>query len=170
MLDENLRLKKKLRRQISMVIIGILLIPVTIIILMAYQNINYSSQIKDNIGEEAQQTTDFLSKQINRDIIKYKTLINMMEDNEVLKEEYTALFPEFEDIVVIESSKTTDYLHENFIINKNEYIHLDEMSNGAELVLTEKGGKILIKQEIEDSNESAIILLGDSYWQQIAIP
>lgn len=166
MLDDNLRLKKRLRRQISWVIIGILLIPVTIIILMAYQNINYASQIKDNIGEEAQQTSDFLSQQINRDIIKYKTLINMV-DSDAVKEEYSDLFPEFEDIAVIENSKTTDYLHENYIINKNEYSHLDAMANGAELILTEKGGKILIKQEIKDSNNSAIILLGDSYWQQI---
>ena len=59
MQDSNLELKKKLRRQITLVIIGILLIPVTIIILMAYQNINYSSQLKENIGGELQQTTRF---------------------------------------------------------------------------------------------------------------
>ena len=167
MLDNNLKLKKKLKRQISLVIIGILLIPITIIILIAYQNINYSSLLKENTGKESQQTTSFLSKQINRDIVKYITLINAIEHGNMVKKEYTDLFPEFEDIAIIENSETTDYLAQRFYINKNKYAYLDTMLDGAELVLAGTGGKLLVKQQIEDSNESTIILLGDKYWEQI---
>ncbi|MFA7215037.1 MAG: HAMP domain-containing sensor histidine kinase [Bacillota bacterium] len=149
-------------------IIGILLIPITIIILMAYQNINYSSLLKENIGKESQQTTGFLSKQINRDIIRYKTLINAIETNRnMVKEEYTALFPEIEDIAIIRNSQTTDYLNGKFIINMNKFAYLDTMLDGAELVLTGTGGKLLIKQQIENSHKSAIIILGDKYWERI---
>jgi len=167
MQDSNLELKKKLRRQITLVIIGILLIPVTIIILMAYQNINYSSQLKENIGRELQQTTSFLSKQISSDINKYITLINTIKNSNIVKEEYTALFPEIEDISVIENSETTDYLYQKFKINKNEYTYIDRMLNGVELLLTKTGGKILVKQQIKDSNNSAVIILSLKYWEQI---
>ena len=167
MQDSNLELKKKLRRQITLVIIGILLIPVTIIILMAYQNINYSSQLKENIGRELQQTTSFLSKQISSDINKYITLINTIKNSNIVKEEYTALFPEIEDISVIENSETTDYLYQKFKINKNEYTYIDRMLNGVELLLTKTGGKILVKQQIKDSNSSAVIILSLKYWEQI---
>jgi signal transduction histidine kinase len=167
MQDSNLELKKKLRRQITLVIIGILLIPVTIIILMAYQNINYSSQLKENIGRELQQTTSFLSKQISSDINKYITLINTIKNSNIVKEEYTALFPEIEDISVIENSETTDYLYQKFKINKNEYAYIDRMLNGVELLLTKTGGKILVKQQIKDSNSSAVIILSLKYWEQI---
>ena len=167
MQDSNLELKKKLRRQITLVIIGILLIPVTIIILMAYQNINYSSQLKENIGRELQQTTSFLSKQISSDINKYITLINTIKNSNIVKEEYTALFPEIEDISVIENSETTDYLYQKFKINKNEYAYIDRMLNGVELLLTKTGGKILVKQQIKDSNNSAVIILSLKYWEQI---
>ena len=167
MLDNNIELKKRLRRQIALVIIGILLIPITIIILMAYQNINYSSLLKENIGRESQQTTGFLSKQINRDIIRYKALINAIETNSnMVKKEYTALFPEIEDIAIIGNSQITDYLNEKFIINKNKYAYLDTMLDGAELILTGTGGKLLITQHRENSQKSAIIL-GDKYWEQI---
>lgn len=167
MQDSNLELKRKLRRQITLVIIGILLIPVTIIILMAYQNINYSSQLKENIGRELQQTTSFLSKQISSDINKYITLINTIKNSNIVKEEYTALFPEIEDISVIENSETTDYLYQKFKINKNEYTYIDRMLNGVELLLTKTGGKILVKQQIKDSNNSAVIILSLKYWEQI---
>lgn len=167
MLDNNLKLKKKLRRQIASVIIGILLIPITIIILMAYQNINYSSKLKENIGRESQQTTGFLSKQINSDINKYITLLNTIEHISMTKEEYTALFNEVEDIAVIESAETADYLSERFNINKNEFKYLNKMLNGAELLSTEAGGKMLIKQQIGDSFKSAVIILGHKYWEQI---
>ena len=167
MQDSNLELKKKLRRQITLVIIGILLIPVTIIILMAYQNINYSSQLKENIGRELQQTTSFLSKQINSDINKYITLISTIKHSNIINEEYTALFPEFEDISIIENTETTDYLSKKFNINKNEYAYLNRMLKGAELLLTKTGGKILVKQQIEDSSSSAVIILSQKYWEQI---
>ena len=166
MLDNNQGLKKKLRKQISLVIVGILIIPIVIIILLAYQNINYSSRIKENFGTESQQTAEYLAMQINRDMSKYITLINLMEVDEIEAGEYANLFPEIEDIAIIEGLQTTDYLHREYIINRDQYSHLNSMLNGVELLQTDAGGKILIKKQLEGRDKSAIIL-SHKYWEQI---
>ncbi|MGI6381993.1 MAG: sensor histidine kinase [Tissierellaceae bacterium] len=170
MLDNNQGLKKKLRKQISLVIVGILIIPIVIIILLAYQNINYSSRIKENFGTESQQTAEYLAMQINRDMSKYITLINLMEVDEIEAGEYANLFPEIEDIAIIEGLQTTDYLHREYIINRDQYSHLNSMLNGVELLQTDAGGKILIKKQLEGRDKSAIIILSHKYWEQIVGP
>lgn len=170
MLDNNQGLKKKLRKQISLVIVGILIIPIVIIILLAYQNINYSSRIKENFGTESQQTAEYLAMQINRDMSKYITLINLMEVDEIEAGEYANLFPEIEDIAIIEGLQTTDYLHREYIINRDQYSHLNSMLNGVELLQTDAGGKILIKKQLEGRDKSAIIILSHKYLEQIVGP
>ncbi|SFH79004.1 Signal transduction histidine kinase [Tindallia magadiensis] len=62
------KILKRLRNKIFALIMGILILPIMIIILLIYQNINYNAMIKEGLGQDIEEKAYRISLNVSRDV------------------------------------------------------------------------------------------------------
>lgn len=154
MLNNNKDLKTKLVSQISMLIMGILIVPTIVIVMLIYQNINYNNLIKQNIGKEIQQIAKVYSTNIEKDIQKYTTLFNILS---LINDPNSLDFNN--DTMNIEEIYKTEELEKRYGVESIPY--------GGNIFTNKIGGNLVINGSVETTAKSYSIVLGEKYWEEL---
>ena len=75
------KILRTLRNKIFALIMGILVLPVMIIILLIYQNINYNSMLKESLGNDAEESAHRISSNLSADLKAGSHELRMMDQD-----------------------------------------------------------------------------------------
>lgn len=169
MIESNTELKKRLIRQISILIIGILFVPSIIIIMLIYQNINYSGLIKENIGKEIQEVAKSYANDIEEDIKSYSTFINILLNENKLKDmNFKDYEINVEDILIYDDVNKKALSINNLDNNDFDKTNrLEKLKEGANIIVKPSGGKLVLKDIGTKRGISYLVVLGQEYWKDL---
>lgn len=161
-MNNNTRLEKNLKRNISIIIIAILFIPLMIILLMLYQHIQYNSLLKDNFGKETEKIAITTSNEIQSSLNQYMHILNIwpFESNEKYTDNMFSLIDIDNIYIYDELTNIAPYTHTELL---EKYKDLRE---GTYLKSTVSNGNIIVKKVLNNRKKSILISLGDSYWKK----
>lgn len=167
MAENNKTIRNKLKCQISALIIGILILPMIAIVLLIYQNMNYSNILNKSIGKDIQQTAEWFASSIERDINNYADIFKGWSPHNN-SNTYKLSQESFVEEVFILNTASDIYSSSNspltlWLLN-NELLTFE---TGVNFIYTPQGGKMIFKQPLDRPGIYTIVVLGKGYWQQL---
>ncbi|WP_432664330.1 ATP-binding protein [Wukongibacter baidiensis] len=165
MYKEDRELKKELTRHISIIMIGILCIPVIVIFLLIQQSIYYNSLYKENIGKDTERVAAAVSAEIQESLEKYTQLMSIWPSSKEKSKD-----SDFYNLMNVEDV----YFFKNKVDEKNQLSKLCDdikykksFKEGINLITSDLGGKIIIKQSFNTQKTGSISVLGESYFKTL---